>query len=84
MSGPGPVIRFEDVSLTRQGRTALEGVSLTLTAVGDDHVEVALIPTTMELTTLGRKGVGDRVNVEVDILGKYVQRTLALVTKDAR
>ena len=38
----------------------------------------------MELTTLGRKGVGDRVNVEVDILGKYVQRTLALGTKDAR
>ena len=38
----------------------------------------------MELTTLGRKGVGDRVNVEVDILGKYVQRTLALETKDAR
>ena len=68
----------------RQGSICLDGVSLTLTAVGDDHVEVALIPTTMELTTLGRKGVGDRVNVEVDILGKYVQRTLALVTKDAR
>lgn len=67
-----------------KGSICLDGVSLTLTAVGDDHVEVALIPTTMELTTLGRKGVGDRVNVEVDILGKYVQRTLALVTKDAR
>lgn len=67
-----------------KGSICLDGVSLTLTAVGDDHVEVALIPTTMELTTLGRKGVGDRVNVEVDILGKYVQRTLALETKDAR
>lgn len=67
-----------------KGSICLDGVSLTLTAVGDDHVEVALIPTTMELTTLGRKGVGDRVNVEVDILGKYVQRTLALGTKDAR
>ncbi|WP_434966130.1 riboflavin synthase [Janibacter indicus] len=67
-----------------KGSICLDGVSLTLTAVGDDHVEVALIPTTMELTTLGRKGVGDRVNVEVDILGKYVQRSLALGTKDAR
>ncbi|QNF93499.1 riboflavin synthase [Janibacter sp. YB324] len=67
-----------------KGSICLDGVSLTLTAVGDDHVEVALIPTTLELTTLGRKGVGDRVNVEVDILGKYVQRTLALGTKDAR
>src|SRR5690606_18594360 len=54
-----------------KGSICLDGVSLTLTAVGDDHVEVALIPTTLELTTLGRKGVGDRVNVEVDILGKY-------------
>lgn len=67
-----------------KGSICLDGVSLTLTAVGDDHVEVALIPTTMELTTLGRKGLGDRVNVEVDILGKYVQRSLALGTKDAR
>ena len=68
--------------VVEKGSICLDGVSLTLSAVGDDHVEVALIPTTMELTTLGRKGVGDRVNVEVDILGKYVQRTLALGTKE--
>ncbi|MDN5717143.1 MAG: riboflavin synthase [Janibacter sp.] len=67
-----------------KGSICLDGVSLTLTAVGDDHVEVALIPTTLELTTLGRKGVGDRVNVEVDILGKYVQRMLALDPKETR
>mgnify|MGYP002653501610 FL=1 len=68
--------------VVEKGSICLDGVSLTLSVVGDDHVEVALIPTTMELTTLGRKGVGDRVNVEVDILGKYVQRTLALGTQE--
>ena len=67
-----------------KGSICLDGVSLTLTRVGDDHVEVALIPTTLQLTTLGRKGVGDRVNVEVDVLGKYVQRLLTLDTKDPR
>lgn len=67
-----------------KGSICLDGVSLTLTRVGDDHVEVALIPTTLQLTTLGRKGVGDRVNVEVDVLGKYVQRLLTLDTQDPR
>lgn len=67
-----------------KGSICLDGVSLTLSAIGEDHVEVALIPTTLELTTLGHKGIGDRVNVEVDILGKYVQRMLALDPKESR
>lgn len=67
-----------------KGSICLDGVSLTLSAIGEDHVEVALIPTTLELTTLGHKGIGDRVNVEVDILGKYVQRMLALDPKETR
>jgi riboflavin synthase len=89
-----PGDRWEEVRLAigpelapfvvEKGSICLDGVSLTLTVAGDDHVEVALIPTTMELTTLGRKGVGDRVNVEVDILGKYVQRMLALDPKETR
>lgn len=89
-----PGDRWEEVRLAidpalapfvvEKGSICLDGVSLTLTVAGDDHVEVALIPTTMELTTLGRKGVGDRVNVEVDILGKYVQRMLSLDPKDPR
>lgn len=70
--------------VVEKGSICLDGVSLTLTAVGPDHVEVALIPTTLELTTLGRKGVGDRVNVEVDILGKYVGRMLAFDTGENR
>ena len=68
--------------VVEKGSICLDGVSLTLSALGDDHVEVALIPTTMELTTLGRKGIGDRVNVEVDVLGKYVQRMLALTPRE--
>ncbi len=64
--------------VVEKGSICLDGVSLTLTAIGEDHVEVALIPTTLELTTLGRKGIGDRVNVEVDVLGKYVHRMLTL------
>lgn len=89
-----PGDRWEEVRLSlspqlapfvvEKGSICLDGVSLTLSAIGDDHVEVALIPTTLELTTLGRKGIGDRVNVEVDILGKYVQRMLALNPKESR
>lgn len=70
--------------VVEKGSICLDGVSLTLTAVGREHVEVALIPTTMELTTLGHKAVGDRVNVEVDVIGKYVQRQLDLDQEDAR
>ena len=87
-----PGDRWEEVRLSlpedlapfvvEKGSICLDGVSLTLTAVGTDHVEVALIPTTLELTTLGRKAVGDRVNVEVDVLGKYVQRMLALAPQE--
>lgn len=87
-----PGDRWEEVRLSlsdelapfvvEKGSICLDGVSLTLSAVGEDHVEVALIPTTMELTTLGHKGVGDRVNVEVDVLGKYVQRMLALAPQE--
>ncbi|WP_338748400.1 riboflavin synthase [Janibacter alittae] len=89
-----PGDRWEEVRLSldpglapfvvEKGSICLDGVSLTLSAVGADVVEVALIPTTLELTTLGRKGVGDRVNVEVDILGKYVGRMLALETGENR
>lgn len=70
--------------VVEKGSICLDGVSLTLTGVGEDFVEVALIPTTLALTTLGRKRVGDRVNVEVDVLGKYVQRMLTLQSRGDR
>lgn len=88
-AGDGEVVRLRipaDLApfVVEKGSICLDGVSLTLTAVGREHVEVALIPTTMELTTLGHKAVGDRVNVEVDVIGKYVQRQLDLDQEDAR
>ena len=55
----------------------MDGVSLTVSAVGPATFSVSLIPTTLALTTLGRKGVGDQVNLEVDVLAKYVERLLA-------
>lgn len=60
-----------------QGSITLDGVSLTVAHLGDDTFAVSLIPTTLELTTLGRAQVGDPVNVEVDVLAKYVERLVA-------
>ncbi len=60
-----------------KGSVTLDGVSLTISALADDLFEVALIPHTLEVTTLGSLTVGDRVNLEVDVLAKYVQRALA-------
>ena len=59
-----------------KGSVALDGVSLTLVDVWPEAFSVALIPTTLSATTLGRLSAGDCVNVETDILGKYVQRYL--------
>lgn len=55
-----------------RGSVAIDGVSLTLARVGDDTFDVALIPATLELTTLGQRKVGDRVNIEADILAKTI------------
>ena len=57
-----------------KGSIALNGVSLTAAAVEGEHVTVSLIPTTLEGTNLGDLAAGDRVNVEVDVLAKYVER----------
>jgi riboflavin synthase len=62
--------------VVEKGSVTVDGVSLTVSAVGDDWFSVSLIPTTLELTTLGHKGVGDPVNIEVDVLAKYVERLL--------
>mgnify|MGYP000135593905 CR=1 FL=1 len=63
--------------VAEKGSLALDGVSLTVAAAEDDRCAVALIPHTLAVTTLGRKGPGDLVNVEVDILAKYLARLLA-------
>ena len=57
-----------------KGSVTVDGVSLTISALGDDWLGVDLIPTTAKETTLGSKSVGDQVNLEGDIVGKYVAR----------
>jgi riboflavin synthase len=63
--------------LVEKGSVTVDGVSLTVSALHPDRFEVALIPHTLEVTTLSRLSPGDRVNLEVDVIAKYVQRMLA-------
>jgi len=60
--------------VARKGSIAIDGVSLTVSAVGIDWLEVSLIPETLVATTLGAKTVGDSVNIETDILARHVAR----------
>src|SRR5262245_61083645 len=62
--------------VVERGSIAFEGVSLTIAEVSDSVVEVSLIPETLERTTLGSLEPGDRVNVECDVLARYVRRQL--------
>lgn len=59
-----------------KGSITVDGVSLTVSGLNPESFEVSLIPTTLDLTTLGRKGVDDPVNLEVDVIAKYVERLL--------
>jgi riboflavin synthase len=63
--------------LVLKGSVALDGVSLTVSGLTDQTFSVSLIPTTLERTTLGNRHPGDEVNVEVDVLAKYVESMLA-------
>jgi riboflavin synthase len=63
--------------VAEKGSIAVDGVSLTVSAVDDDWFEVGLIPETLRATTLGRKQPGDAVNLEVDVLAKYTERLLS-------
>ena len=60
-----------------KGSITVDGISLTVSSLGDDWFEVSLIPTTLELTTLGRAAPGTPVNLEVDVIAKYVERLLS-------
>ena len=59
-----------------KGSIAVDGVSLTISALGPDWVEVSLTPETLARTTLGRKQPGETVNLEVDMIAKYVERLM--------
>lgn len=78
---PWAYLRFQlPASLASQvaekGSIAVDGVSLTVVDADADSFSVALIPHTLEVTTLGERGIGDSVNLETDVLAKYVQRSL--------
>ena len=78
--GAGARLRLATPELGRycveKGSLTVEGVSLTVAAVDEDAVEIALVPHTLAATTLGRLAPGDSVNVEVDVLAKYVEKLL--------
>ncbi len=62
--------------LVEKGSIAVDGISLTIADLSEDRFEVAIIPETYERTTLDRKGVGDPVHLEVDVIARYVHRQL--------
>ena len=71
--------------VVEKGSIAVDGISLTVSAIGPDFVEVSLIPTTLHRTTLGTKPVGAPVNLEVDVVAKYVEKlTAAALSGDGR
>lgn len=62
--------------VVEKGSIALNGISLTVSSLGEDWFEVSLIPTTLRETTHGQLQVGDVVNIEVDVIAKYVERMM--------
>ena len=73
ISLPGSIARY----VVEKGSIAVDGVSLTVSALSDGWFEVGLIPETLKRTTLGTRKPGDVVNLEVDVIAKYVERLLA-------
>jgi riboflavin synthase len=76
---PDGLVRFElperlSRYLVEKGSITVDGVSLTVVDAGHSEFSVALIPTTLQLTTLGLRGAGDEVNIEVDVLAKHLER----------
>lgn len=80
VSVPAELSRY----IVEKGSIAIDGVSLTVVEAGAGHLTVSLIPTTLELTTLGHKVPGDPVNLEVDVVAKYVERLISPGTEPVR
>ena len=72
VEAPPELLRY----CVEKGSIAIDGVALTIAALDDDSFDVALVPHTLQVTTLGEKRAGDEVNLEVDVLAKYVERLL--------
>ncbi len=69
---PGELAQY----VARKGSLTVDGVSLTVNAVDGDRCEINLVPHTLSVTTLGRLEAGDRVNLEVDLVARYLERQL--------
>jgi len=77
-SAPPDVLRY----VVEKGSVAVDGISLTVTAVDSDTFDVAVIPHTLAVTTLGHKDTGAPVNIEVDLMAKYVERLLTPISRE--
>jgi riboflavin synthase len=76
----GPLLRY----MVEKGSITVDGISLTVAALHEDGFDVAVIPHTLTVTSLGPKRVGDPVNLEVDVLAKYVERLIAMNDSGSR
>ena len=99
VDGVGQVVRFEPVGdcmtltiraphalaryIAGKGSIAVDGVSLTVNVIEQDIFSINIIPHTLEATTLGNLGIGSRVNLEVDMIARYVERLAQWGSKDA-
>lgn len=79
VSAPPALLRY----IVEKGSVAIDGVSLTVAAVGESWFSISAIPHTVAVTLLGEKGVGDVVNLENDVIGKYVEKLLRPQTPEA-
>jgi riboflavin synthase len=77
-SAPPDVLRY----VVRKGSVAIDGISLTVASLGDEAFDVAVIPHTLAVTTLGHKEPGAAVNLEADLIAKYVERLLVPISRE--
>ncbi|MBK8314958.1 MAG: riboflavin synthase [Acidobacteria bacterium] len=88
-SGEGWVVRVrfpKDLGryIVEKGSIAVDGISLTVASLGDDYFEIAIIPHTWKMTNLGSLDRGAAVNLEVDVIAKYVERMMQAHTSESR
>jgi riboflavin synthase len=86
LTGRAPAGDFDEVSIAvppdllayvvDKGSIAIDGISLTVAKLGDGEITIGLIPETLQRTTLGLRQIGDAVNIEVDVIAKYVERLM--------
>jgi riboflavin synthase len=79
-SAPPDVLRY----IVQKGSVAIDGISLTVASLGDEAFDVAVIPHTLAVTTLGHKEQGAAVNLEVDLIAKYVERLLVPASREGK